>query len=92
MIYRRWHMTAIWLVIGLVLWVAIGASRTTAQAEDDIAAGLSMIARMNEWRLEVGVAPLKPNETLHAMALQQATYLASLTDIPSGNAMHIGPN
>jgi hypothetical protein len=79
-------------MIGVILCMGIGTERTTAQAEDDIAAGLSILARMNEWRLEVGVAPLKPNETLHAMALQQATYLASLTDIPSGNAMHIGPN
>jgi uncharacterized protein YkwD len=92
MAHRQWIITLSWIVIGAALCVGIGTARTTAQAEDDDAAELAMLGRLNEWRLEVGVAPLKPNDTLHAMALDQATYLASLTDIPNGNAMHIGRN
>jgi uncharacterized protein YkwD len=89
---RQWTITLIWFVIGAALCIGFGAERTSAQAEDDSAAALAMLARLNEWRLEAGVAPLKPNDTLHAMALDQASYLASLTDIPNGNAMHIGRN
>ena len=90
MAYRKWILTLI--VIGAVLCVGIGTARTSAQAEDDLAAGLAMLGRLNEMRLAAGVAPLKPNDTLHAMALDQATYLASLPEIQGGNGMHIGRN
>ncbi|MEO8607708.1 MAG: CAP domain-containing protein [Chloroflexota bacterium] len=90
--YKRRTALVMWIMLVGALCVANGTAAVTAQAEDDTAAALSMIARLNEWRIEVGVPPLKPNDTLHAMALDQATYLASLTDIPNGNDMHIGRN
>ena len=43
---------------------------------------LEVIAGLNAWRISEGLAPLKPNETLRAMAQSQAEYLASLSDLP----------
>lgn len=43
---------------------------------------LSVIARINEWRLEQGQHPLALNTTLTQMAQDQATYLATLATIP----------
>ncbi len=76
----------IWLLLGLTI------TRVSAQAANDPAAALEVIARLNQWRLQAGAAPLKPNDTLTAMAVDQATYLSTLPDIPNGNALHLGRN
>ena len=89
---KRQTALVVWLMIIAALCFSHASGYVTAQGGDDTAAALAMIARLNEWRLEAGVTPFKPNDTLHAMALEQASYLASLTDIPSGNEMHIGRN
>jgi uncharacterized protein YkwD len=94
MFYKR-PTVLVWLVIGFALCLVTTAGRTVAQVEigqDDPAAALAVIAYFNEWRLSVGSPPLKPNDTLHAMALDQASYLASLPEIQGGNEMHIGRN
>jgi hypothetical protein len=56
--------------------------------EQDEAAALEVIARINDWRLEAGVWPLKPNPILTEMALDQARYIVSLADLPDD--LHIG--
>jgi uncharacterized protein YkwD len=63
---------------------------TAAQSLNDGAPALEILAHLNQWRVEFGLAPLKPNDTLHNLALQQATYLSLLPDIPGGNEMHTG--
>jgi uncharacterized protein YkwD len=92
MAHQRWRITLVGFVITAALCVGMAAAQPTAQPEDDTAAGLAMLARLNEMRLTAGVAPLKPNDILHAMALEQASYLASLPDIQGGNGMHTGRN
>lgn len=86
----RWVL-GVFTVCILAAFGLIG-QQAAAQNLDDLAAGQAMLAQINGWRLGLGLAPLKPNETLHAMAVDQASYLVSLTDIPSGNEMHIGRN
>lgn len=44
---------------------------------------LALIAGMNAWRMESGVAPLKPNQILTRMARDQANYLMSFPSIPN---------
>ncbi len=81
-------------MIGVCIMVGLTIHETTrvsAQAANNPTAALEIIGHLNQWRLEVGVAPLRPNETLNAMAFEQAAYLSTLADIPSGNAMHLGP-
>ncbi|MBN2472591.1 MAG: hypothetical protein JXN59_17835, partial [Anaerolineae bacterium] len=41
-----------------------------------------MLAALNEWRLEEGLAPLKPNPTLEALAYLQLQYILALPNIP----------
>ncbi len=53
---------------------------------------MDMLAALNEWRLEEGLWPLKLNDTLSAMALEQAEYINSLSSIPPGGDIHLGPN
>jgi uncharacterized protein YkwD len=81
-------LLAVYALIGL----AVRETRVTAQAANDGAAALEIIGHLNAWRLEVGDWPLKPNETLNALALEQASYLSTMADIPGGNAMHMGRN
>src|SRR5690606_9423262 len=51
------------------------------QAQDETIT-MEIIARVNAWRIREGVWPLKPNDTLKNMALQQAQYIASLPALP----------
>lgn len=88
--HYRIHFILGWLTFCLV--AGLSGFVSAAQAEDDPTAGLEILAQFNQWRLEVGLAPLKPSDTLHRMALDQATYLSGLTDIPGGNDMHLGSN
>jgi len=55
-------------------------------------AALELIAQVNNWRVEQGVWPLRPNPTLQALALAQARYLLSLNPLPRSSELHIGPN
>lgn len=43
---------------------------------------LTMIAELNQWRIDVGLWPLRPNAVLNRMARDQATYLLSLPTFP----------
>jgi|FLYN01.1.fsa_nt_gi uncharacterized protein YkwD len=79
---------AVCVLVGLTMY----ETSVSAQAVDHPAAAQEIIAHLNEWRLAAGVPPLKPNETLQAMAFRQAYYLSTLSEIPSGNAMHLGPS
>jgi uncharacterized protein YkwD len=80
------------LALGLIMSLALSGYQTQTPTVDDTVAGLDILAQLNEWRVGLGLSPLKPNETLHTMAVDQAGYLSILTDIPSGNNMHIGRN
>ncbi len=46
------------------------------------ASRLDLLARLNQWRIDQGLWPFKPNPTLDQMALAQATYIASLPALP----------
>ena len=52
---------------------------------------LEVIGRLNAWRLEEGLWPLKPNTTLTELAAYQANYLTSLPSLPPPTELHIGP-
>lgn len=52
---------------------------------------MNMVGALNEWRLEQGLWPVKINDTLNAMALEQAEYVISLSSIPAGSDIHLGP-
>ncbi|GAB4470487.1 MAG: hypothetical protein Kow00124_06640 [Anaerolineae bacterium] len=52
---------------------------------------LAVLAALNEWRISQGLWPLKINETLQQMALDQARYVLLLPAIPAGGDIHLGP-
>jgi len=89
----RPRLTVTLAILALCLLTGLTLRETTvsAQLASDTPMALEIIALLNEWRIEANLAPLKPNDTLHALALDQASYLSTLADIPSGNAMHLGP-
>ncbi|MBZ0289290.1 MAG: hypothetical protein K8I30_16845, partial [Anaerolineae bacterium] len=89
---KRWTVIVNGLVIAVLLSFTQHPSIAQVLSEGDPAAEMAMLGRLNEMRLAAGVAPLKPNETLRVMALDQANYLASLPEIQGGNGMHIGRN
>lgn len=78
----------LFVVIALVLASAGGPPSASAQQQEDVAN--DVIARLNAWRIEADLWPFQPNDTLTAMALDQATYLASLRDFPDDP--HAGRN
>ena len=51
---------------------------------------LLALKHINLARIEHGLWPLKPNSTLNRLAQGQAGYLATLRDIPQGDAAHLG--
>ncbi|NDJ87414.1 MAG: CAP domain-containing protein [Chloroflexi bacterium] len=64
------------------------APRFTAAYDDpDV---MAMLTELNSWRIEMGLWPLHPNETLTELAVQQAEYVLSLPSIPFGGEIHIG--
>jgi hypothetical protein len=90
---RRWLTLALGaLAVCTLIGLTVQGMRASAQIANDPDAALNIIAHLNAWRLEAGMWPLKPNEILNALALDQASYLSTLADIPSGNAMHVGRN
>lgn len=50
---------------------------------------LEVIARLNEWRIGLGLWPLAPNNVLMQMADAQARYILSLPSIPDGGGIHL---
>lgn len=62
-----------------LLLLTIGAQ---AQEQNNEELALQIVAQINDWRISEGVAPLKPNPTLDAMALDQASYVVSLDKLP----------
>jgi hypothetical protein len=62
-----------------------------AQSDNDLPAAQAMLGQINAWRIQLGLWPLKLNDTLTIMAVDQADYLSTMKEnIPSGNAMHLG--
>lgn len=79
------------LLVGLVLIVLLGGlSPARAQGQPRVVPEL--IAALNAWRVEHGIWPLKPNPTLDKLALAQAEYLLTLSDLPDGGAIHDDAN
>jgi uncharacterized protein YkwD len=77
-----------WMIACLFMSLAVPA---TAQSDNDAPAAQAMLGQINAWRIQLGLWPLKLNDTLTAMAVDQADYLSTLKEnIPSGNAMHLG--
>lgn len=73
--------------ISIFLLIILSFTTTYAQ-EQDTALATEVVARINEWRIEEGVWPLRTNTTLEAMALSHAQYLASLSELPDD--LHAG--
>ena len=74
---RRIMLVLMLSIMGTLLLVPLSHAQ---EPDEDVA--LDVIARLNAWRLDEGVPPLKPNATLAAMALDQAQYVISLPDFP----------
>ncbi|MBI5667695.1 MAG: CAP domain-containing protein [Chloroflexi bacterium] len=82
------------VLVVLVLAIAIipsapGAAQTTTSRQDR-AAMYEILGLLNEWRLSLGLTPFRLDDTLEAMAIYQATYLASMRNIPDGPDIHKG--
>lgn len=78
------------IAVTLVLFVLVSSLPLTVSraAPPDPTHSNQMIAALNGWRLEQGLWPLQPNDTLTALAQAQAEYLISLPDLPDD--MHAG--
>jgi uncharacterized protein YkwD len=50
---------------------------------------LDILAKLNAWRISIGLWPLRPNDVLNTMAMDQAQYVLSLPELPSGEGYHI---
>ncbi len=77
------------VVIVPVLLFSVFAFSQAQDLEQNDSMAQEVIGRLNAWRLEEGVWPLKPNATLTELALYQANYLVSLPSLPDD--LHIGP-
>ncbi|MCA9905849.1 MAG: hypothetical protein KC547_18465 [Anaerolineae bacterium] len=87
---RRWLFCAFLLA----LLVSVVPLTTTAQSQStsDADEARGVVAALNEWRIGLGLAPLRPNPILEKMALDQARYILEQPQIPSGAAIHTGRN
>ncbi|MFN8379119.1 MAG: CAP domain-containing protein [Anaerolineae bacterium] len=74
---------------GMLAVLAIGAV-SAQQPTNDTFEARWIHAQLNNWRLGLDLGPLAPNETLNRMAYDQATYLASLPQLPGSTAIHNG--
>lgn len=71
----------------LFITLILSVSLSQAQEQNEQLA-LETVARINEWRLEENVWPLKINPILTNMAISHASYLVSLEDLPEN--LHAG--
>ncbi len=72
LIYPHFRMIGL-LALGLIMSLALSGFQTEAPTVDDTTAGLDTLAQINKWRVGLGLPPLKPNDTLHRMAVDQAS-------------------
>jgi len=77
------------LMISALLLIALSTLPAPAGAQDSREAG-RVIAALNAWRLEQDLWPLRLNDTLRALAEDQASYLLSLAALPEGGEIHRG--
>jgi uncharacterized protein YkwD len=85
------------IVVGVVLLLVVtgfavvsGQTTPTADRRQDRAAMYEILGLLNEWRLSLGLTPFRLDETLEAMAIYQASYIATLKNIPNGPDIHKG--
>lgn len=69
----------------------IGSNPSLPDAPIYDPAELELIARINQYRVEQGVWPLRPNDDLRGLAVSQALYLHTLPELPTGYNFHLGP-
>ncbi len=69
------------LLVLITLCLALGAVVAQDKAAD-VAFEREILAKINQWRLDAGLWPLRADKTLRAMALDQALYLDNETNIP----------
>lgn len=71
-------------IIGLVfaLWLIMVQLPVITSQEERQPTAFEMLAALNEWRLEQGLWPFRPNPTLETLAWLQAEYLVALPNIP----------
>jgi hypothetical protein len=80
------------MMVLLVAFVSIiGLASQPAAAQNNTNEARAMLAALNEWRIGMGLGPLRSNPTLERMAVQQAQFVLTQNPIPSGAAIHIGP-
>ncbi len=88
---RPYLLLAIGLLIPLTIILSAGNASGQAAPVRDKTVALEVVARLNEWRLGERLWPLKLNDTLEAVALAQAQYLAALPNLPADEAaLHLG--
>jgi uncharacterized protein YkwD len=77
------------LMLALIAVTAISLTTAAAQQTNNspIEAD-AVIASLNTWRVELGLWPLQPDATLTRMAVDHATYLMTLAQLPAGGAIH----
>ncbi|MBZ0298033.1 MAG: hypothetical protein K8L99_36100, partial [Anaerolineae bacterium] len=63
-----------WAGIALLLLI-FSLSSANAQQEQDSDAAQQIIEEVNQWRMDNGLWPLKPNLILERMAIDQAIYV-----------------
>jgi hypothetical protein len=77
---------ALLLVLWLPAWAQTGAIQGNGETPREV------IARINQWRLSQGLWPLQESAALNGLAQAQAAYLAGLSALPEGEALHFGPS
>jgi len=74
----------------VVLLLHLFAFTTSPAAAQNRSEPDAVVAALNAWRLQEGLWPLRPNDTLRAMAEDQASYLLTLAALPEGGDIHLG--
>jgi uncharacterized protein YkwD len=95
MMKSRRHIVFITIIVLFASLIALGLNSggvVTAEATRDEQAAYEAVAQLNEWRLSLGLAPLKWNDTLADLAFYQADYVRTLHPIPDEEAIHVGRN
>ena len=90
---KRFRYTLLLVVLvaaALTIPSATSGQAQTAASRQDRAAMYEILGLLNEWRLHENLTPLRLDDTLSAMALYQASYIATLKNIPNGPDIHKG--